>query len=396
MHFFTKTARLLFFCIALCNAPIKLHAMTWEQSPYLNTALLGNSEKTTQKLIADGFQEVRFTSEEDKISISGLLREAKTKPPKAQIVYCAGFYPGRMQGIATFFPMFKDLEESDDVTQLFFDARGHGKSEGPFFSNLGRYGMNEYKDIIGALRLLKEKNPDTPIILHGICAGSFHAARALIKLQENTTLKEYNIIGLVSDSGFASVMSMLDIPGKHIKRKVVPPYLRCINPSITALFACLKCVLRRSLDSQDQETKLLGKMNQISCPVLFIHTEDDDYVACEKIKALAQETPDAYTWWLQKGEGGHTVNHLKQKRAYQGIVAAFIQKCLQKRSAKKQSQPQSERPANAILASKTKTFTTKLGMALCYAKNFKWPQATQKPEYITTIPTPKQTYKSSQ
>jgi hypothetical protein len=110
--------------------------------------------------------------------------------------------------------MFKDLIDRDDVTMLFFDARGHGKSEGDFFKTMGSYGKNEYKDVVGGLNyLMNLSNPETPIMLH-----------------KEGVFAHYPIKGFVFDSGFSAVTQMIDVSGMHLQTKVLPGSLRSTYP----------------------------------------------------------------------------------------------------------------------------------------------------------------------
>jgi pimeloyl-ACP methyl ester carboxylesterase len=351
------------------------HLRTLETSPYFDTRFLVDLKKVQQKMAESGFKEVDFSTE-DGLKINGMLREVKN--PKVKILYCAGFFPGRKEGIATYFPMFKDCTKPEDTTMLFFDARGHGKSEGRFLTNLGSYGKDEYKDIIGALEMLQKKDPGVPIIVHGICAGGFHAARALIMLQKKSEATQYPIAGLVSDSSFSSVTQMIGVPETHIKTKVLPGIVRplCCGKSskdiqksscytvasspLVAVFATIKWWLAPSLRRQDAQTCITDDIAQVPCPILFIHSVDDSYVPYATVKNLAAKNKQACVWEIEKGVSAHTCHHLKLKQAYRGNVAAFITACVQKKElgARDGRKLGDEPESNVVLQ---EGFTTDLG-----------------------------------
>ena len=95
------------------------------------------------------------------------LDQSEKKDIKGTIIYCAGFYPGKKEGMTTFFAMLHD----QPYNFLFFDARGHGESEGCFLDpyqpittsqNFAHYGKFEHLDIIAAIEYIgnynKQKN----------------------------------------------------------------------------------------------------------------------------------------------------------------------------------------------------------------------------------------------
>lgn len=323
------------------------HLLSLKTSCYLNTSFLGNVSKVRQEMIKDDFKEVDFLSE-DGLTINGLMREVTD--PKVKIVYCSGFFPGTKEGISTFFPLFKNCMQPEDATILFFDARGHGKSQGRFLTAIGSYGQDEYKDVIGAMDLLQEKNPEVPIMVHGICAGGFHAARALIMLQKEGKIAQYPIAGLVFDSSFSSVMQMIYIPGTHMQNKVLPGMLSSwcsgkINKKDIQKSLCYKAALLPlaatiavaswlvsfALQSQDPQTRITDDIKEVSCPILCIHSVDDSYVPYVVVQDLVAKARQAYMWEIEKEVSEHTCHHLKLTEAYQGNVRAFINACVQKK-----------------------------------------------------------------
>jgi len=358
----------LFFCICCCarlqtmekrepeRQVMAYHLRSLEESSFFDTRFLEDTQKVYQKMKEHGFEEVNFLSP-DGLNINGVLREVKH--PKVKILYCAGFCPGRKEGISTFFPLFKHCMEPEDTTMLFFDARGHGKSEGRFLTDIGAYGKDEYKDVIGALELLQQKHPKVPIVIHGICAGGFHAARALAMLQNIQRIgaesqeksKKYPIVGLVFDSSFGSVTQMIDIPGTHVQNKVLPSMLRglffpekstrevqntcCYSVAslpVSAAFFLLKWWYGPTLCQKDMQTSLATTIGTVPCPILFIHSVDDSYVPYTTVQDLAVKSKQASVWEIEKGLSAHTCHHLKLKKAYQGNVAAFITACVQKKT----------------------------------------------------------------
>ena len=261
--------------------------------------------------------------------MNGLLRKNPDAP--YSIIFCAGFYPGRKEGLATFIKMLPE-----NINILFFDARGHGKSEGRFFTNIYNYGIDEYKDIIGAIQFLQSETSNKPLFIHGICAGAFHATHALSRI--DTT--HYHIKGFIFDSGLESLLNACTVPEKHFREKVIPNLLQKIytNDSkkeikeryICKLLSSLTCVALRAvttlvkpyLEKREHAMTLGNHLNKIVCPILFIHSYDDTYCPIQCIKDLTEKASTKMSWWLNQSE--HALNHIKHKDEYQKQLNIFI------------------------------------------------------------------------
>lgn len=300
-------------------------------SMYFNTQFLMNYNLVAQTLIEqEGFIEVNFLTS-DKVTINGLWR---FKPSASYtIIFCAGFYPGRKEGLATFVKMVPD-----NCNILFFDARGHGKSTGKFFSNIANYGIHEYKDIIAAIQFVHDHS-NTPLILHGVCAGAFHAARALAVL-ETTGLEKYHIKGFVFDSGITSIVKVAHVPQHYFKEKTIPHLIssfythdtkqeikertlyKMSSSIICSFMSGLTYLIKPFLNKHDAKTNVCNSITSISCPIFFIHSQDDAYASFEEVKMLSEKTKSTYCWWIEQSE--HALHHLKHKQEYAKRLNEFI------------------------------------------------------------------------
>lgn len=307
-----------------------------ESSPYFDTTFLANFSAVNAAMLKDGFKDVTFASD-DGLALQGLLLERENATHS--IIVCCGFYPGRKEGMASLFAMLPA-----DCNLLFFDARGHGKSEGRFLTNIHNYGKEEFRDVLGAIAFMRQCSP-APIIMYGICAGSFHATRALLYLQKYNALASYNIKGLIFDSGFGSIMESTAIPKKHLEHKIMPglfssylyrnqnkkevkeklPYRitwALMGPCVTGIEWCVAKMLERNKN----ETNLMPAISQLACPILFIHAQNDTYTPFSDIATLASQTPHATCWWIEDSE--HAANHLKHKQEYSLRLCTFINRAL--------------------------------------------------------------------
>jgi len=267
--------------------------------------------------------------------LNGLL--LKRPDAKATIVFCAGFFPGRKEGQA---PVVRMLPPEYNI--LLFDARGHGKSEGKFWSTLGEYGMHEYKDVLGALNFVKS-TIGGPVVIFGICSGAFHASHALIKLSQEKKLDDYNIKGFVFDSGFASFLQVLDAGKYHVREKILPGFLswyanketirktrlyKVTAFSLTLLGqTLLKLLVLPSVRKYEPQTNLSNKMHTLDCPTLFIHSKDDNYAPFEQTEALASSVKNKTCWWIEYSS--HALHALKHKHTYRRQLLLFLDKHLE-------------------------------------------------------------------
>lgn len=310
----------------------------WDDSPYFNTTFLANYNLVEKTLIQQsGFEKITFPST-DGLMLSGLLL---TRPnAKATIVFCAGFFPGRKEGQS---PIIRMLPPEYNI--LLFDARGHAQSEGTFWTNLGQYGTHEHKDILGALNLVRD-TVGGPIVLFGICSGAFHATHALIKLSQEKKLADYNVQGLVFDSGFVSCLEVTKVGEYHLREKILPGMLswyankktirntyfyKLSAFSLTLLGqALLKLFVLPGVRKYEPDTNLADKMHTLDCPVLFIHSKDDNYAPFEQTKALADSVKHKTCWWIE--HSSHALHALKHKHEYRKQLLSFLKEALPEES----------------------------------------------------------------
>lgn len=310
---------------------------------FFNTKFLSNSTEVAQRMVnEEEFKHISFTTN-DGIALAGLARIRAHAP--YSLIFCAGFLPGKKEGLATFIRMLPQ-----EANILFFDARGHGSSEGRFWTNLHRYGLKEYEDIAAAIDYIKKESAYAPIFLHGLCAGAYHAANTLMTLPKDEQIK-----GLIFDSGFTNPLNSMDIPGEYCKEKIAPGICALIYKEnkeksrtrylskflgllAAGFFRIIGICVHPFLKSKTEQLDLFAKIqkNPITYPVLFIHAENDKFVKIQPIKELAALVADRDEWWIPntQNENGprpeHALNQIKCKYEYLIKLRAFIDKQLNK------------------------------------------------------------------
>lgn len=307
---------------------------------YFDTKFLANYDKVKQSLQEDGFQDIWFKSE-DGVKINGLLL---TRPNATYtVISCSGFFPGRMEGMATLYPLLPE-----DCNILFFNARGHGNSEGYFKAKILMYGNNEYKDVIGAINYAHDTLNGKPILIHGVCIGSYHASHALLDLQKNNLFNKYLVKGFIFDSGFGSATKISNALKYDLDRKILPGYFVGSLPDGTpeeevrkryqevrkqylfritrflalGLFRLMQLCYTPVIWYREPAANLFDKIEQLPCPIFYIHAENDTYTSIEQAKKLAAHSQSPTCWWVPNST--HACIQLKQKEEYHQKLAAFI------------------------------------------------------------------------
>lgn len=304
---------------------------------YYKTSFLKQYSQVRTELKAQGFREIFFKTP-DGLRLNGLFLSRPNAT--CNVIVCAGWLPGKKEKMATFFALLPSY-----CNILLFDARGHGKSEGPLFREVWRYGVNEYKDIIGGVSCLRQLNR-LPIVICGICSGAFNATHAVLSLQEQGLLEWSRIKGLVFDSGWGSITTISktvaignnEIPiVKFIKKFCRIHTLKNVRDSL--VYKCLFVPVKVSIDivhtlfvrpivsQYEAVTNLFDKIGRIQIPLFFIHSCNDLHAHIDDAQYLASLVPYKKCWWIQDGSY-HAWHHLKKKDLYKKKLTDFIDRIL--------------------------------------------------------------------
>ena len=277
-----------------------------------------------------GFKKIIFKTS-DNFKLSGLFLSRHNAT--CNVIICAGWFPGRKEGMATFYDLLPDY-----CNILLFDARGRGESQGSFIWNIWRYGMDEYRDIVGAISWINHNN-SLPIIVGGTCSGAFNAAHAIVHVIKNNLLEQTHVKGLFFDSGWGSVITMSQSsPIVHIKKYLSKCLLLAYGTKEIAqknsfytscsscIVSCFKIVhllcISPVASHYEAITNLFDKIQVITIPILFIHSYDDTHAAFSQVKKLATLAPQKQCWWIEKSS--HAKHHLIHKEEYKEKLIAFI------------------------------------------------------------------------
>lgn len=277
-----------------------------------------------------GFQHITFQTT-DNLAIHGLFLSRPNAT--CNVIVGAGWLPGKKEGMASFFDL---LPRHCNI--LFFDARGHGDSEGRLLWKLWEYGVHEYKDFLGAISYLNTVN-SLPIVVLGICSGAFNAAHAFINLEKNQKIIPSQIKGLIFDSGWGSVthitrttppagietrladiLTLIYSTKKEARKSMLYKICHLIAQTsyIMSYYLCIKPLVQQS----EHITTLFDKIHSITSPILFIHSKDDTYTELSNAQKLAELALHKTCWWIEKSY--HAKHHLIHKELYKDKVSQFI------------------------------------------------------------------------
>ena len=313
-----------------------------DKDPLFDTKNLLNNEGIRDHLAQYYKAEAVTFKTEDNLTLHGTFipRENATHTT----IVPGGFYPGNLETMATWARVLPT-----DGNIILFDARGHGKSEGPFWSTRRQYGLHEYKDILAVLKFAKEKAKEKPIILSPLCAGAMHTVHALTKLKDDKKLDGYKIHGLIIDSAFTSTLAVLPAGEYHFREKVIPQFLRSkiftgdksaevkerLLYKIIWFFigypfiSLLTWFGRGGIEQNESTTRIDTKISQLNdIPMLCIHASDDKYAPLSHAEALRDNHTNPKDEFIIFNDSDHANNILKKKKEYKAKVEAFIAKVL--------------------------------------------------------------------
>ena len=243
-------------------------------------------------------------------SHDGLTLAARYLPPKAEAVpraivlmvhgyrstpmndFSCGAYDMRAMGLGC----------------LLIEHRAHLTSEGDTIT----FGVMERHDVVGWARYLKEKFPDTPVILDGISMGA-----STVMMSCALDLPD-NVRGIVADCGFTSMDDMF--------RRIIGEWFHLPAWPFIPL-ASLYCRLKNGFGFADvsaQDALLNAKV-----PVLLAHGTGDTFVPFEMGERIYETVRDKIDVTFIRAEGAeHGLSYLCEHDAYRREIERLVEKVL--------------------------------------------------------------------
>lgn len=280
-------------------------------SDFFDTSFLKKYNLVRQRLIhSENFEQVSFTTQ-DGYTLHGLARFVDV--PECTLIFINGFFPGKCEGLASY---IKLVPENYNI--LFYDARHRGQSRNIYsLLNIWQYGLLEYKDVLASLDYMHSRSK-VPIIIHGTCAGAFHAARALIYLTKTDpcAIKKLALKGLIYDSGWAHMSA------------VAPQAFQELIKSSSLLTILSKPFMQLMTLHKSFTLSVQNVMHSIPIPLFFVHSTNDTIAPFLDLVDLAQEVHDKHYWWIPVSK--HACHHLKYAQEYADKLQKFCCYALRK------------------------------------------------------------------
>ncbi len=189
----------------------------------------------------------------------------------------------------------------DKYHLLFLDFRYFGKSEGSFTS----FGYHERKDVLAAIKFLKEKGVDKV----GLMGFSFGASVALLTLPETNY-----VAAVVADTAFAN----LDLMGKTYYGHL--PFLQKPLTALSKFWGRVIYGIEANEIASEEAVK------KVQTPIFVIHSRQDETTLvenAERLKKALKDNPEAKVWIYDRGRHGQLGGE-----DYQEKILGFFEKNL--------------------------------------------------------------------
>ncbi len=220
-------------------------------------------------------------------------------PSSTSVIICLHGYPANKSDIL---PVVSFLYP--EFSLLLFDFRAHGESEG----KITYFGLKEYLDVEAAINFIR-KNKKMRDFKIGVWGYSFGGAVAILTASRTDEIK-----AVVTDSAFANFPEMIT----HYYKNLGP--LKYIFSSLSRFMG--RYILKGDFTANSPEYKI----DKVKCPILIIHSEEDEFVPVEHAKRLYEKAKGIKEIWITKGS--HTGLERAYTDEYQKKVMSFFRKYL--------------------------------------------------------------------
>ena len=222
---------------------------------------------------------------------------------------CAIIVQGRTESLLYSY-YFANAYAKSGYNILVIDTRAHGLSDGKYITA----GIQEHRDLVKWIKLVKEKYGMEHFVIHGICigaAGAIYAHEALMKENnENSGL----IKKLVLDGAFTSYYEIFR--QHHLERK------KPVFPFVHLIFF----FVFMHTGARFFKFTPLKSMANIDIPTLFIFSKEDIYCTPEKTKELFDASPSKNKELRLFPKGKHSHVRINQPNEYDRVIEEFLNK----------------------------------------------------------------------
>ncbi|MCM8759536.1 MAG: alpha/beta fold hydrolase [Candidatus Omnitrophica bacterium] len=239
------------------------------------------------------YEKIEFFTEDGKKLSGWFIKSPKSK----SVIICLHGYPANKSDVLPFVEFLYP-----DFSLFLFDFRAHGESSG----KITHFGLKEHLDVKAAIKWLRS-NKETKDAKIGIWGYSLGGAIGIIAADGNSEIK-----ALVTDSAFANFPEMVT----HYYKNLGP--LKYVFASLSRFLG--KWVLHSDFSFNSPENRISG----IRCPVLIIHSQEDEFVPFVHAQRLFGKAPEPKELFITRG----THTQMSGTTEYQKKVLDFFKKNL--------------------------------------------------------------------
>lgn len=188
---------------------------------------------------------------------------------------------------------------------LTISLRAHKPSEGRYIG----MGYTDKEDLKEWTNMLVRKHPQAKILYYGVSMGG-----ATVVLAAGSDPVQ-NVVAVIDDCGYASVWDMFSLELK--KRFNLPPFPILSMARIMAIF-------QAGYDLKKVDVTSYAK--NINIPVLFFHTQHDDFVPVEMTESLYEAIPSSDKEKVIFEHGSHAESAFAYPEAYYSKIHDFCKR----------------------------------------------------------------------
>ena len=246
--------------------------------------LSGGEVNNVPSNILPSYSTTSFESADGQTSLQGWF--FKTKNPISTIIVVHDAGSNRLPFGVEMIDMLEGWLDSG-YNVFMFDQRNSGTSGG----DICTYGYLEWKDVLGAIAIVKQISVTTDVILYGIGTGCTSSLIAYKNLPpagaSELTLSQYssNIRNLGFDKGYVIGM-ILDSPAKESDDYIRPEVVQSEPLGFITQYSVPYAI---RVSSGAENVSLAAEIARLPFPVLVLYGGHDTFIGADKIDQIITE-----------------------------------------------------------------------------------------------------------
>ena len=238
---------------------------------------------------------------EDGLKLAAYRVDAEN--PRAAVVFVSGIHAPSVTAFFGHAAMLKNAGYSSVLVEM----RAHGESDGDLIC----LGTKEYLDVRAAVRYVKERSPERPVVVFGLSMGAGTAVNAIGETDD--------IDALISLSAFST---WPDLFADNMALMGFPRFVCDLEKPFVWLYMGVQFGFDRL---QVNPLAEIGKLN--GRPALLMHSRGDTQVPFVSFKRLTAATSGVETYVVDGDRHFICEEHFlhpEQDASYAGAILAFL------------------------------------------------------------------------